>query len=93
MDGLLESIALRDAAALENAFFDLKGQLSQFCTEPAAKTAPNRCYPKPLSNPFHTHAGTSTLVAVPEGEEGQHIRELRAMMVVRRLIYATENLL
>ncbi len=26
MDGLLESIALRDAAALENAFYDLKGQ-------------------------------------------------------------------
>ncbi len=26
MDALLESIALRDAAALENAFYDLKGQ-------------------------------------------------------------------
>ena len=26
MDGLLESIALRDAAALENAFYDLKGK-------------------------------------------------------------------
>ena len=25
MDGLLEDIALRDAAALENAFYDLKG--------------------------------------------------------------------
>ncbi len=27
MDGLLEDIALRDAAALENAFYDLKGLL------------------------------------------------------------------
>jgi hypothetical protein len=67
MDGLLESIALRDAAALENAFYDLKGDISPRSSSP------------PRSGP---RSGTSTLVAVPEGEEGLLIKELRVLLTV-----------
>ncbi len=45
MDALLESIALRDAAALENAFYDLKGPAPPSTSTPPAivaiRTQPN----------------------------------------------------
>ena len=49
MDGLLEDIALRDAAALENAFYDLKGWPFRSCKAP-----------KHTDTHRHTHTQTHT---------------------------------
>ena len=59
MDGLLEDIALRDAAALENAFYDLKGWPFRSCKAPKHKDTQTHSQTHTQTH-THTHRHTDT---------------------------------